>query len=76
VSQSGGQARELPVVLATDYSQRIAEAGSGGRPVILKPYRLAILADALSAALRQKSKGSARRRPGTARARVAPPHTK
>jgi len=42
----------LPVVLATGYSQQIAEGGSGGRPVILKPYRLATLAEALSAALR------------------------
>ena len=41
----------LPVVLATGYSQEIAEAGSGGRPVILKPYRLATLADALAAAI-------------------------
>src|SRR4029079_815861 len=35
----------LPVVLATGYSQQIAEGGSGGRPVILKPYRLATLAE-------------------------------
>lgn len=42
---------DLPVVLATGYSQQIAEGGSGGRPVILKPYRLATLAEALSAAL-------------------------
>ena len=41
----------LPIVLATGYSQQIAEAGSGGWPVILKPYRLATLAEALSAAL-------------------------
>jgi signal transduction histidine kinase/CheY-like chemotaxis protein len=41
----------LPVVLATGYSQEIAEAGSGGRPVILKPYRLATLADALATAI-------------------------
>ena len=34
---------ELPVVLATGYSQEITQAGSGGRPVILKPYRLATL---------------------------------
>jgi signal transduction histidine kinase/ActR/RegA family two-component response regulator len=67
---------ELPVVLATGYSQQIAEAGSGGRPVILKPYRLATLADALSSALRQKRAAPAKRRPGTARARVAPPHSK
>jgi signal transduction histidine kinase len=43
---------ELPVVLATGYSQEIAETGSGGRPVILKPYRLATLSQALAAAMR------------------------
>jgi hypothetical protein len=43
------------VVLATGYSQEISETGSGGRPVILKPYRLATLADALGEALRQKA---------------------
>jgi signal transduction histidine kinase/CheY-like chemotaxis protein len=42
---------DLPVVLATGYSQEIAETGAGGRPVILKPYRLATLAEALSDAL-------------------------
>ncbi|HEU5481924.1 MAG TPA: ATP-binding protein [Sphingomicrobium sp.] len=42
---------ELPVVLATGYSQELADAGSGGRPVILKPYRLGTLAEALSTAL-------------------------
>jgi signal transduction histidine kinase len=41
----------LPVVLATGYSQEIAEYGSGGRPVILKPYRLATLSETLAAAL-------------------------
>jgi signal transduction histidine kinase/CheY-like chemotaxis protein len=41
----------LPVVLATGYSQEIAESGSSGRPVILKPYRLSTLQEALSAAL-------------------------
>ena len=41
----------LPVVLATGYSQEIAETGAGGRPVILKPYRLATLAEVLSEAL-------------------------
>jgi signal transduction histidine kinase len=45
---------DLPVVLATGYSQQIAETGSGGRPVILKPYRLATLAEALSAALNER----------------------
>jgi signal transduction histidine kinase len=42
---------DLPVVLATGYSQEITQAGSGGRPVILKPYRVATLAEALSRAL-------------------------
>jgi signal transduction histidine kinase len=42
---------DLPVVLATGYSHDIAESGSGGRPVILKPYRLETLSKALNAAL-------------------------
>ena len=41
----------LPVILATGYSQEIAQSGSGGRPVILKPYRLAVLSEALADAL-------------------------
>ena len=44
---------DLPVVLATGYSQEIIDGGSGGRPVILKPYRLAILAQALTAAMQK-----------------------
>jgi signal transduction histidine kinase len=43
---------ELPVVLATGYSQEIAESGARGRPVILKPYRLATLQSAIDEALR------------------------
>jgi CheY-like chemotaxis protein len=43
---------DLPVVLATGYSQEISQAGSGGRPVILKPYRLATLSEALASAMR------------------------
>ncbi|HET9813090.1 MAG TPA: ATP-binding protein [Sphingomicrobium sp.] len=43
----------LPVVLATGYSQEIAQSGSGGRPVILKPYRLATVSEALASALRE-----------------------
>jgi hypothetical protein len=39
------------VVLATGYSEEISEAGSGGRPFILKPYRLATLSEAIAAAL-------------------------
>lgn len=42
---------ELPVILATGYSQEIAQSGSGGRPVILKPYRLATLSQALADAI-------------------------
>jgi len=45
---------DLPVVLATGYSQEISETGSGGRPVILKPYRLATLSEALAAALSEQ----------------------
>jgi signal transduction histidine kinase/CheY-like chemotaxis protein len=41
----------LPVILATGYSQEIAQSGSGGRPVILKPYRLATLSQALADAM-------------------------
>ena len=41
----------LPVILATGYSQEIAQSGSGGRPVILKPYRLATLSQALVEAM-------------------------
>jgi len=41
----------LPVVLATGYSQEIARSGSGGRAVILKPYRLATLSETLATAL-------------------------
>jgi len=47
----------LPVVLATGYSQEIAQAGSGGRPVITKPYRLATLSEALSTAIRSAKTG-------------------
>lgn len=45
------QKPELPVVLATGYSNEIAQSGSNGRPVILKPYRVETLSRALSAAL-------------------------
>jgi CheY-like chemotaxis protein len=49
------QRPELPVVLATGYSQEIAESGARGRPVILKPYRLATLQSAIEDALRGRS---------------------
>ncbi len=45
---------DLPVVLATGYSQEIAQSGSGGRAVILKPYRLSTLSQALADALRNE----------------------
>jgi signal transduction histidine kinase len=44
---------ELPVVLATGYSQEIAESGARGRAVILKPYRLATLQSAIEEALQK-----------------------
>jgi two-component system NtrC family sensor kinase len=43
---------ELPVVLATGYSQLTAESGARGRLVILKPCRLATLQSAIENALR------------------------
>ena len=46
------QQPELPVILATGYSQEIADSGSGGRPVILKPYRLSTLTEAIAEAMR------------------------
>jgi signal transduction histidine kinase len=46
---------ELPVVLATGYSQEIAESGARGRPVILKPYRLATLQSAIDDALQGRA---------------------
>ena len=51
----GHEQPRLPVVLATGYSQEIAETGSGGRPVILKPYRLATLSEALAAAMQKEA---------------------
>ncbi|MGQ0590518.1 MAG: response regulator, partial [Sphingosinicella sp.] len=41
----------LPVILSTGYSDEIAQSGTGGRPVILKPYRLETLATALDQVL-------------------------
>jgi signal transduction histidine kinase/CheY-like chemotaxis protein len=42
---------DLPVILTTGYSDQIATGGAGGRPVILKPYRLETLSAALDLAL-------------------------
>ncbi len=41
----------LPVILTTGYSDEIARSGTGGRPVLLKPYRLETLAAVLDDAL-------------------------
>jgi signal transduction histidine kinase len=41
----------LPVILTTGYSDEIAKSGAGGRPVILKPYRLETLAAAIDLVL-------------------------
>jgi CheY-like chemotaxis protein len=41
----------MPVVLTTGYSDEIARSGAGGRPVLLKPYRLETLATVLDEAL-------------------------
>ncbi|HEU0045808.1 ATP-binding protein [Sphingomonas sp.] len=42
------------IVLTTGYSDRIAETGSEGFPVITKPYRLETLADTIERALREE----------------------
>ncbi|WP_114951270.1 CHASE sensor domain-containing protein [Sphingosinicella terrae] len=52
------QQPQLPVILTTGYSDEIAETGTGGRPVILKPYRLETLSSALDQALRDRQERS------------------
>ena len=47
---------DLPVILTTGYSDQLAETGTGGRPVILKPYRLETLSAALDQALGAEGK--------------------
>ncbi|MCW3845869.1 response regulator [Sphingomonas sp. LB-2] len=42
---------DLPLVLTTGYSDEIARSGTGGRPVLLKPYRIETLAAVLDEAL-------------------------
>jgi len=46
----------LPIILTTGYSDEIATSGAGGRPVILKPYRLETLAAAIDEVLRAEMK--------------------
>jgi signal transduction histidine kinase len=48
---------ELPVILTTGYSDEIAKSGTGGRPVVLKPYRLETLANALDQVLGEREAG-------------------
>jgi len=42
---------DLPVVLTTGFSDEIARSGTGGIPVVFKPYRLETLAAALDEVL-------------------------
>ena len=42
---------DLPVVLTTGYSDEVSRTGTGGLPVLFKPYRLETLAEALDAVL-------------------------
>jgi len=53
--QLGRAAPALPVILTTGYSDEISRTGAGGRPVILKPYRLESLAAAIDQALGAKA---------------------
>ena len=41
----------LPVVLTTGFSDELTRSGAGGRPVVLKPYRIESLATVLEEAL-------------------------
>ena len=41
----------VPVVLSTGYSDQLARSGTGGRPILFKPYRMDALADALNKVL-------------------------
>jgi signal transduction histidine kinase len=42
---------ELPVILATGYSEELVRGGTGGRHFILKPYRLTTLLEAMAKVL-------------------------
>jgi signal transduction histidine kinase len=44
----------VPIVLTTGFSDEIARSGTGGRPVLFKPYRLETLADLLDTMLAPK----------------------
>jgi signal transduction histidine kinase/CheY-like chemotaxis protein len=46
---------DVPIVLTTGYSDEIARHGTGGRPVLLKPYRAETLAAVLDEALGGRS---------------------
>ncbi|MEA3050986.1 MAG: hypothetical protein QOG84_2822 [Sphingomonadales bacterium] len=55
----------LPIILATGFSDEIARQGTGGLPVVYKPYRLETLAEALDAAMGTTETGKAAPSPGT-----------
>ena len=48
------QQPELPVILTTGYSDRISSSGSGGLPVVNKPYNLPTLEEAVDRALSRR----------------------
>jgi signal transduction histidine kinase/CheY-like chemotaxis protein len=50
---------DIPIILTTGYSDRIAAAGSQGHPIIAKPYRLETIADAIEEALSGRRTASA-----------------
>ena len=50
---------DLPIVLSTGFSDEIARSGTGGLPVLYKPYRLDTLAATLDAALDGSAGGGA-----------------
>ncbi|MDB5720754.1 MAG: response regulator [Alphaproteobacteria bacterium] len=44
----------LPIILTTGFSDEVTRSGSGGRPVVFKPYRLEALTEAIDKALPRK----------------------
>ncbi|HEX5183940.1 MAG TPA: ATP-binding protein [Allosphingosinicella sp.] len=54
----------VPVVLTTGFSDEIARSGTGGRPVLFKPYRLDSLAEVLDSVLASNDREPADRQAG------------
>jgi CheY-like chemotaxis protein len=46
----------LPIVLTTGYSDEVSTSGTGGLPVVFKPYRVDTLTDVLDTVLRADSR--------------------